>query len=230
MKKESGLTMGPPKSRTPVVDPREGDCQRPAACIFCSGPRVWWIGFHERSASVLEGDDVVYVRSIVFRRARCASCRDSWIVRALKFVPGRHFQLDVVGVAVARYLFDADATQRSVACWARCAERTIRRWIEWIGAVVTPRELVARLTAISGQPVRLTMPPMTGLSRSGVTNVHRTSYRIAAWNLVLLEGLAAALSLEPPGLRSVLLRVIGDRAGATTYARPALPELAPSLN
>ena len=230
MKKKSGPEARPQQSRNHLDDARGGECQRPAECISCSGTHVWWVGFHERTASVLEDGKVVHLTGLICRRARCANCRDTWIVRALKLFPGRHFQLEIVAEALAQYLFQAKATLLAVAAWAKCAERTLRRWIEWIGAVSTPRELVARLTELAGRPVRLKSLPVAGESRKGATEARRSLLRAAAWNLTLLEGLGAALELEPPGLRSVLLRIIGDRARTTTYARPAIPEFAESLN
>lgn len=229
MKKKIGPAARQTESATQSVDAGASGCQRPAECIFCHGTRVWWNGRHERTASVLEGDDVVHVTGIVQRRARCASCRDSWIVRLLKLFPGRHFQLEVVAEALAQYLFNAETTQHKVAAWATCAVRTLRRWIGWVGNVSTPRELVARLMELTGQPVRL-KNPMGETAQKGASGTRRQLARRAAWNLVLLEAIGAALRLEPPGLRAVFLRVVGDRAGATTYARPALPELARSLN
>jgi hypothetical protein len=237
MKKKNGLAARPKETETETetesgtesLDAGDAGCQRPAQCIFCHGTRVWWNGRHERTASVLEGDDVVHITGIVQRRARCANCRDSWIVRLLNLFPGRHFQLEVVAEALAQYLFNAETTQRRVAAWATCAVRTLRRWIEWVGQVSTPRELVARMTELTGQPVLLNNP-MGETAQKGGSDTRRQLARMAAWNLVLLEAIGAALGLEPPGLRAVLLRVVGDRAGATTYARPALPELARSLN
>lgn len=229
MKKKIGLAARPTITGTESLDAPDGGCQRPAACIFCRGTRVWWNGRHERTASVLEDNEVVYVTSIVQRRARCASCHDSWIVRLLKLFPGRHFQLEVVAEALSQYLFGAEMTQQRVAAWATCAVRTLRRWIDWVGSVSTPRELVARLTELAGQPVRL-KNPMAEATQKGRSAARRQLARTTAWNLVLLEAIGSAFGEEPPGLRAALLRIVGDRAGVTTYARPTLPELAQSLN
>jgi hypothetical protein len=230
MNKKGDLRKRPPTDKRTRVDDAEGDeCQRPELCIFCGGPRIWWVGYHERTASVLEGDEVVHLVNLLARRARCAACRVSWIVRSLKLFPYRHFQLEVVAEAVARYLFCAEATLVSVATWARCAQRTLRRWVEWMGRVSTPAELVARLTELAGQPVRLKALPVAEEIRKSRTPERRTLLRDAAWNLALLEAMCAALGFEPPGLKSVLARVVGDRPAVTTYARPVLPELARSL-
>jgi len=225
MNKKSGPETGPQEGHRPSLVARDDDCQRPTECIFCPSTRVWWNGRHERTASILERDQVVHVAGIIQRRARCASCHDSWVVRWLKLFPGRHFQLEVVAEALAQYLFNADATQHEVAAWATCAVRTLRRWIEWVGKVSTPRELVARLTELTGQPVRL-KNPMGETAHKGGSDARRLLARIAAWNLVLLEGIGAALGQEPPGLRALLLRVVGDRASVTTYARPTIPGFA----
>lgn len=230
MKKKNGLGERP-QNGTSIDDTRSGDCQpdRPAECIYCKARRVWWIGFHERAASKLVDDEVVHVTGLISRRARCAECRDSWIVRLLEIFPGRHFQLEIVAEALARYLFDASATQATVASWAKCAQRTLRRWIAWIGAVASPQALVARLMELAGDPVRLKCPPVTEEVRKAKTEPRRRTLSAAAWNLGLLEGIGSSLGLQPPGLRSVLLWIVGDRAAATTDARPALPEFARSL-
>ena len=46
--------------------------------------------------------------------------------------------------------------------------------------------------------------------------------------LGLCEALGSAWGLEPPGLRAVVARVVADRSGLATYARPLIPELARS--
>jgi hypothetical protein len=227
MNKKGDPRKRPPKNQlTPAVDASGEECQRPTVCIYCSATRIWWVGTHERSASVLKDGEVVYLSSVVTRRARCALCRDSWVVRAMKLFPHRHFQLEIVAEAVARYLFAAEATLRSVATWARCAQRTVVRWIEWIGAVSTPQDLVARLTEVAGEPVRIRSLPVAGQTRKTRTPTRRSLLEVVAWNLALLEALGQALALEPPGLKSVLIRIVRDRSGATTYASPVLPHLA----
>jgi hypothetical protein len=195
-------------------------------CIFCGATWIWWLGYHERSASVLKDGEVVYVGSLISRRARCAACGDSWIVRAMKVLPNRHFQLDVVAEAVARYVFTAETTLLSVATWAKCAQRTLTRWIEWLGAIATPEDLVARLTGLAGQPIRLKSVSVASQDREGRRLPRLNLLTRAAWNLALLEALGQALSVEPPGLKSVLMLGSGDRSGVTTYASPVLPEFA----
>jgi hypothetical protein len=148
----------------------------------------------------------------------------------MKLFPNRHFQLEIVAEAVARYLFAAEATLSSVATWAKCTVRTVGRWIEWIGAVSTPRDLVARLTEVAGEPVRIRSLPVAEQTRKARTPTRRRLLEAVAWNLALLEALGQALGFEPPGLRSVLIRVIRDRVGLTSYASPTLPELAKSLD
>lgn len=231
MNKKGDLGTRPPTNAcTHGDDAPGGDCQRPTECIFCHATRIWWVGHHERTASVLEAGEVVHLPDLIERRARCAVCRTSWIVRLLELFPYRHFQLDVVAEAVARYLFDAGATLEGVAAWAKCAERTLRRWVEWIGAVASPRELVARLVELTGHPIRLKALPVAAATRKGQTPARRTLLEAAAWSLALLEGLCSALRLEPPGLKSVLSRIVGDRTGLTTYASPTIPEVARRLN
>jgi hypothetical protein len=236
MKMKMGLSKRPKEAKeakeqgADSIDTSDDESQRPAECLFCHATRIWWVGYHERTASVLKDGEVVHVVGIVARRARCATCRANWIVRLFELFPYRHFQLEIVAEAVARYLFDARATVLGVAVWARCAQRTLRRWVTWVGSVATPRDLVARLVEATGQPIRLNTPSVAAETRKGRTSARRSLFEAAAWNLALLEGLCSALALEPPGLKSVLSRIVGDRVGVTTYASPAIPELARSLD
>lgn len=147
----------------------------------------------------------------------------------LKLFPGRHFQLDVIAAALVRYLFEVQATLATVARWAKCATRTLRRWIAWIGAVASPQHLAARLSELAGEPVRLHRPAVSCEERKARTESRRATLCAAAWNLILMEGIGAALGFEPPGVRGVLHWVVGDRAAVTTDARPELPEFARSL-
>lgn len=227
MNKKGDLGKRPPTNqRTHADNARVEDCQRPERCIFCGATRIWWLGYHERSASVLKDGEVVYVGSLISRRARCAVCWDSWIVRAMKVFPNRHFQLDVVAEAVAQYLFTAKTTLLFVATWAKCAERTLSRWIEWLGAIATPEALVARLTELAGQPVRLKSVSVASQDREGRRLPRLGLLTRAAWNLALLEALGQTLGVEPPGLKSILMLGVSDRSGLTTYASPLLPEFA----
>ena len=82
--------------------------EKPCCCPFCQGRRIYWNGYRERSASVLDGDRVVYLSEVVCRRVKCADrqCKRSWTLRPPGLMPDRHYQMCVVASAARRFLFD----------------------------------------------------------------------------------------------------------------------------
>jgi hypothetical protein len=55
--------------------------KKPHHCPLCRCRRIYWNGSRERSASVLEGDNVSYLTDILCRRVKCAGCKKSWTLR-----------------------------------------------------------------------------------------------------------------------------------------------------
>ena len=104
------------------------------------------------------------------------------------------------------------------------------RWLNWIGAVASPADLQARLTELSGVPIVLPMVEAAERKarRARWDRMRQAALRRTAEVLLMLEALGAAAGFEPPGLRTVLERVVGDRSRYTTDAAPEIPEFANS--
>jgi len=195
---------------------------KPSRCISCERSRIGWNGSRKRSASLMAGGEVVYVAKVWCRRVKCSPCRKSWTLRPEGLMPHKHYQLCVVANAASEYVFNPRSTQTSVAIKHGCARRTVRRWIVWLAQLAEPAALLAKVVLAVGAPVVPRLRNVT--SRVGTAPLAR-----AAEALALLEDLGSAWRLEPPGLRAVLERVVGDRTGIATYGRPSIPELAQSL-
>jgi hypothetical protein len=116
---------------------------KPCCCPFCQGRRIYWNGYRERSASVLEGDRVVYLSEVVCRRVKCADrqCKKSWTLRPPGLMPDRHYQMCVVASAARRFLFDPHSTLSSVAAAHQCCRRTVGRWLRWLAGIAKPPPL-----------------------------------------------------------------------------------------
>lgn len=198
----------------------------PDICIHCEGEHVVRNGSAVRSASVLVEDEVVHLPEIPCRRVKCRDCRRSWRQRPPGLMPHRHYQLCVVAEGVSHHLFDGDATLEDTARRCRCSRWTVSRWLGWLGKIANPADLQARLVEVTGTPVVGLVCGVAALGGKAATEAARQALTQAARVLCLIEAIGTAIGLEPPGLRSVLLRVIGDRARHTTYASPCIPEFA----
>jgi hypothetical protein len=201
---------------------------RPTECPRCAHNGIWWNGWCLRSATVMLDEQVVYVEQLRCHRARCAArrCRFGWTVRPTTLVPRRHFQLDVVADALGQYLYDATASQRTVAAAHRCSRRTLVRWTVWVAALVEPATLARRLWAATGAPVLAAGRQVAELGRKALSDARRMVLERASEVLVQLEAVATAESCEPPGLRSLVIEAIAQRDRVTSYACPSLPDLA----
>lgn len=191
---------------------------------------MWWNGVRVRTASVRgEGRRAVYIPEIACPQVKCALCRHCWTLRPEGLVAQRHYQLCVVADATASYLFEPGQSLSSVAEAVGCDRRTVGRWVGWLAAVAKPADLLRHVLAAAQAPLLTRFLP-AGRSVRQATSVlwHEVRHR-ASQVLSLLEALGAALSLEPPGLRSVVSAVWAGRYRATTYARPSLPDFARRL-
>jgi len=200
--------------------------RRPKACRQCRPPTVWFDGSRHRSATVLVSGQIAHLNEIPCRRVKCAACKKRWTLRPPGMPAGRHFQLDVTARAVSRYLFDRNATQAAVAEESGCSRRTIRRWLDWVAGLAAPAALGRHLLAAAGAPLSGPLRTVAQLARKARTEARRRILERGAQVLVLLEALAMALGLEPPGLRSVLEAVESAGDLPSTYANPRVPALA----
>lgn len=199
---------------------------RPGGCLWCGHPRVLWNGFRIRSASVWGAGRVVHLPRIRCRRVRCQACRRSWTLRPRGLMPQRHYQLSVIAEAMASYLLEPESSQAGVARAMGCARRTVGRWLRWLAGVAEPRDLQRHLLAVSQEPV---LPSLGGalVKIDAVRDaVRRQLLERAAEILSLIEALAQALGLEPPGLVSVVEAVLSNRARISSDRSPRIPEFA----
>lgn len=198
--------------------------ERPSSCLYCGHHRVWWNGFWLRTATVWAPDGAVWLEPFRVRRVKCACCRRSWGLRPPGVAPHRHFQLGLIAEAVGRRLYAPVASLRSAAAQVGGSARSVGRWSRWVAGLASPAALLRRVLVAAGEPIQVRLPEVTGLARKATTDLRRQLLLRAGQVLGLLEVLAAAVGLEPPGLRAVLGRVVGDRTHLTTDADPLIPE------
>jgi hypothetical protein len=194
--------------------------ERPCRCIFCEHDRIYWNGQRQRSASVLIGDQVVYLPEVRCRRVKCANaqCQKSWTLRPAGLMPRRHYQLCIVAHATSKFLFHPQATLILIAATHQCSRRTVGRWLQWLAGIAQPKELIRRLSSRSKKAV------ITALGKASGSG--RRTFAGAAKILCLVEALATAYGYDPPGLRSMVEAAIYNRDRITTYQSPFIPELA----
>jgi len=198
----------------------------PGCCVFCDGIRVRWKERRCRTATVLFEGQAIYVTDIPTCRVLCLDCSRSWTLQAPGLLPRKHYQPCVVAKATADYLFDPSASQQAVADQYGCSRHQVGRWLSWLSELASPGALQARLVEASGEPVHLPTPEVTDLDRKAATKAGRARLVRAALVLVLLEAIGAALCLEPPGLRAVLVLLSEGWRPLAPLAAPALPIVA----
>jgi hypothetical protein len=200
--------------------------RKPQACVECGrGDRLGWNGRSCRSASVREGDRTMHVAEVRQRRLRCSACGADWIHRPPGLLPNKHFQPCVIARAVSEYLHGGESLE-VVAAAHGLSRRTLARNLPWVAGIADPAVLLAKVIEAADAVV---LPAAREIARRfealrhpvRVATLHR-----AAQVLALMEALASALQLEPPGLRSVVERFLNGRTDVGTYRRPVIPELA----
>lgn len=204
------------------------EVSKPLTCAFCGGQRVWWNGERLRAASVCNGAGIVHLVRIRCRRVKCGNqdCRRSWTLRPPGLAPHRHYQLCVVASALSTYLFDPKANQAAVAQAHQCSERTVGRWLRWVSQAADPAILQRKVLEALGEPVLVPVRTVANLARKARHAARLEILPRAAHVLAAFEALGAAMGLEPPGLRGVLERVLGNRSRFPTYRSPIIPEFA----
>lgn len=201
--------------------------EKPAKCIRCAANRIGWNGSRARSASVLVADKVEYIAEVRCRRVKCSECGKSWTLRPPGLCAHKHYQLCVIAKATSALLFEPQTTLSAIAHRVGCARRTIGRWLRWVAQISDPALVMQKVLETVEAPI--VMPLRVAAARLG--KGRSTGCRVleqAAEVLAALEALGSAWRLEPPGLRAVLERVVGNRVGVATYRRPRIPELARS--
>jgi hypothetical protein len=131
----------------------------------------------------------------------------------------------VVAEAASHHLFTG-AAQQGVADQHGCSRRTLARWLRWIADCADPGALGSQLLAAVGSPVLPRLRALAPRLRALRNAARRQLLERAAIVLQLMEALALALGLEPPGLRAVVERAIAGQGRIPSYRAPLIPELA----
>jgi hypothetical protein len=199
---------------------------KPGCCPFCQGSRIYWNGYRERSASVLDGDKVVYLSDVLCRRVKCANrqCKKSWTLRPPGLMPGRHYQMGVVANAARHFLFDPHSTLTSVADAHQCCRRTLGRWLHWVAGIAKPSALICRLRRL-GALSRPEVFARRDTSRAMGTRSRKIFERTARV-FGLLEALGRAHGYEQSPFARMIESILSGRGRVTPYRFPAIPELA----
>jgi len=200
--------------------------EKPCCCPFCQGSRIYWNGYRERSASVLDGDKVAYLSDVLCRRVKCANrqCKKSWTLRPPGLMPGRHYQMGVVANAARHFLFDPHSTLTSVADAHQCCRRTLGRWLHWIAGIAKPSALLRRLRrlgALSRPEVFARRDTSRAMGRRSRKIFERTA-RVFS----LLEALGKACGDKEAPFGGMIEEILCGRDHVTPYRFPAIPELA----
>ena len=199
---------------------------KPCSCPFCQGQRIYWNGYRERSASVLEGEKVVYLSDVLCRRVKCANrqCKKSWTLRPPGLMPGRHYQMGVVANAARHFLFDPHSTLTSVADAHQCCRRTLGRWLHWVAGIAKPSALIRRLRRL-GALSRPEVFAVRDTSRAMGTRSRKIFERTARV-FSLLEALGKACGYKEAPFGGMIEEIFSGRDRVTPYRFPAIPELA----
>jgi uncharacterized membrane protein YcjF (UPF0283 family) len=137
----------------------------------------------------------------------------------------KHFQLCVLSRAVGDYLFDPGSTLSAVGQAYRCSRKTVKRWVYWTASIASADHLLGQIVSAADAPLLPRLGKVTQLCRKARDAAKQKVMKTAAQVLSLMECLCSALQLEPPGLKAVVHKVLGDRSGIGTYAQPIIPEL-----
>ena len=199
---------------------------KPCCCPFCQSPRIYWNGYRERSASVLDGDKVAYLSDVLCRRVKCANrrCKKSWTLRPPGLMPGRHYQMGVVANAARHFLFDPHSTLTSVADAHQCCRRTLGRWLHWVAGIAKPSALIRRLRRL-GALSRPEVFAVRDTSRAMGTRSRKIFERTARV-FSLLEALGKAYGYKEAPFAGMIEAIITARDRVFPYRFPVIPEVA----
>jgi len=184
------------------IGPGRAHPPRPAQCVFCDSPRVWFNGWRRVLPTLLvDGRPYRPPEWVALQRVRCArrQCRRSWTLRPPWLYPHRSLEPDVAEAAALTYLREPETSYAAVATAFGCAWITVWRWVGWLAALATPARLLAhaaRLAAPGGAEPGLLPRAVPASARARSTERARTVLE-AAQVLVALAVLHRAQP-EPP--------------------------------
>lgn len=116
---------------------RKGEIPRPESCPFCGSRRVWFNGFYARYAHFHNGGEVIRER-IRIQRCRCPSCDKRWSLLPGFCLPRKQFGAETVEWALMESCVkgQGDLDVLRGVNMSGPSERTIRRWMRWLPALV----------------------------------------------------------------------------------------------
>jgi len=193
---------------------------RPSECVSCGATRIWWDGSRERAGTGVWEGRAVYVARFSCRRVRCASCGQRWTLLPPGLLPRRHYDLAVAARALAHYVFERGASLAAAAARWSLSARTLGRTRDWVAGLAPTAQLGAWVAERSGEPVVGTL--LAAAERVGDAAGQAVRER-AGDVLCLLESLAAAAGLAPPGLASLLPRAVRGRRALAAYRGGSIP-------
>ncbi len=198
--------------------------KNPDKCLFCEGHKIWKNGNNIRTATLIYMGIIIFVDDLVCPRFKCSLCRKSWQLRPPEIVPHKHFQMCIISQAISHYLFEDDSTLKKEARNHKCSQRTVARWICWLSTIAKPSVLQKHIVEAVGAIIP-NAPILRNFLHRSCGKLDEKLNRVAEI-LSLLEVLASAWKLEPPGLRAVFNKIVGEHVHVSTYAQPIIPELA----
>jgi hypothetical protein len=139
------------KTYAATIGPGVGRPDRPRACPFCDGARVWFDGWRLVSSIVFaDGKTHRFDDGLWLQRTVCAACDRSWTLLPSFLYPSRFFEPDVVEAAGFSYLSESGATYEKVGQAFGCSASTVWRWVGWIAGLLAARPLLAEAERLSG--------------------------------------------------------------------------------
>jgi hypothetical protein len=131
-----------------------------------------------------------------------------------------------VAEGLVRYLFFPGATLECVAHALHCSRWTVGRWIGWVSKVVAVSTLLRLIEHLVDAPVVPLVLDVCQLRGRAIAAAKRLELLTAAQVLCVIEAVAQAARLTPPGISSAVEGAIDGRYRVTTYANPLIPDFA----
>jgi hypothetical protein len=189
-----------------TTGPGRGRPERPRACPFCDGERVWFDGWRQVFAVVLaDGMPHRFAEGLWIKRACCGDCGTSWPLRPSFLYPHRSLEPDVAEAAALAYLSEAGATYAQVAADHGCSARSVWRWVGWIAGLVAVGELLAEAERLSGAGQAAALAPRTvPQDHTKALSAQRGRSLLAAFQTLVALAVWARAQPAPPDDPSAL--------------------------
>lgn len=139
------------KTYLTTIGPGIGRPERPCACPFCDGKRVWFDGWRLVFSAVLAGGEPHrFDEGLWLQRVVCAGCDTSWALLPPFLYPSRSLEPDLAEAAALSYLSEPKATYEKTGQGFGCSASTVWRWVGWIAGLSLARVLLAQAEQLSG--------------------------------------------------------------------------------